>query len=55
MVQDYIKKNGISKAVERFCELDLSDDTDRTLHELVLSQYYDMYDKEIDSINELLT
>ncbi|MBQ4288982.1 MAG: hypothetical protein II749_03360 [Clostridia bacterium] len=54
-VQDYIKKNGISKAVERFCELDLSDDTDRTLHELVLSQYYDMYDKEIDSINELLT
>jgi mannitol-1-phosphate 5-dehydrogenase len=52
-VMDYLRENGIRKAVERFCELDLSDDVDRTLHELVVAQYYDMYDRDINSIDEI--
>lgn len=41
-VQAYLKENGIEKAVEKYCELDLSDEKENLLHQLIVANYYDL-------------
>ena len=39
-LQQYISENGIYKAVEKYCSLDLADEAEKKVHELVLSHYH---------------
>lgn len=41
-IQDYIARRGIEAAVERYCELDLTDPAEQALYQLILAHYYDM-------------
>lgn len=43
-IQTYTKENGIAKAIEKFCQLDLADVYDKQIFELVLANYYDICD-----------
>ncbi len=41
-IQEYIKKNGIEKAVEKYCQLDLQKKEEDFLHQLIVANYYDL-------------
>lgn len=43
-IQVYLKENGIEKAVEKYCELNVSDEKERFLRDLIVAQYYDLGD-----------
>ncbi|MBR6822802.1 MAG: hypothetical protein IKM87_06535 [Clostridia bacterium] len=45
-IQEYIKQNGIEKAVEKYCELDLSDRDENLLYQLIIGNYYEIIEKE---------
>lgn len=47
-VQEYLKENGIEKAVEKYCELDTEVQEERMLRDLIVDQYHDLR-PEIDS------
>ena len=45
-IQAFIKENGIEKAVEKYCQLDLSDKNENFLHQLIVANYYDLGDQD---------
>ena len=47
-IQEYLKENGIEKAVEKYCELDTEVQEERMLRDLIVDQYHDLR-PEIDS------
>jgi len=51
-IQAYIKENGISKAITKYCELDLNDREERMLHQLILAIYYDLKQEMPEDIGE---
>ena len=50
-IQDFIKENGIEKAITKFCQLDLNDRYDEIVYQLVLAHYYDMGDFDPNVVN----
>ena len=45
-LQDYIANEGIAKAVEKYCELDLSVPNEKVLYDLILASYYEIGDAD---------
>ena len=45
-IQAFIKENGIEKAVEKYCQLDLYDKNENFLHQLIVANYYDLGDQD---------
>ncbi|MBR3295926.1 MAG: hypothetical protein IKI62_06740 [Clostridia bacterium] len=41
-LQEYIKENGIEKAIEKYCELDLNDKAEYNLYQLILGHYIEI-------------
>jgi len=41
-VQEYLKENGIEKAIEKYCQLDRSKKEEEMLFQLILAQYFDV-------------
>lgn len=42
-VLEFVKTEGIEKAIETYCQLDLENPLDQKLYQLVLAQYYDAF------------
>lgn len=45
-IRDFIKENGIEKAVENYCELDLSRQNEKLLFDLIIAHYRDITKEE---------
>lgn len=43
-IQEFIKENGIEKAVEKYCQLDLNNQEENFLYQLIVANYYDLGD-----------
>ena len=43
-IQAYINENGIEKAIQTYCELDLQDKDENFLYQLILANYYEIGD-----------
>ena len=41
-IQEYLKENGIEKAIEKYCQLDRSKKEEEMLFQLILAQYFDV-------------
>lgn len=41
-IQDYIRENGIEKAIIKYCQLDLSKKEENLLYQLILAHYWDI-------------
>lgn len=46
-IRDYVSKNGIEKAVEAFCELDLKVPDEKIVHQLIVDHYRDITDMSL--------
>lgn len=46
-ITDFVVNNGIEAAVEKYCELDLSDERDKIVHQIIVKSYKDIEKKEI--------
>ncbi len=49
-IQDYIREKGIGRAIEKYCELDLSDKNENFFYQLVLANYYEIGSMSRDEI-----
>ncbi len=45
-ILSYVKEQGIEKAVEKYCELDLSNDVDNRFYQMVVAAYYEAADTD---------
>jgi mannitol-1-phosphate 5-dehydrogenase len=43
-IQNFLKENGIEKAIEKYCELDIQDKDENFLYQLILANYYEIGD-----------
>ncbi len=51
-IQAYLKENGIEKAIQKFCQLDLNDKYDSLIYQLVLAHYYELSeDQDVSKMN----
>lgn len=49
-IQEYVKQEGIEKAIVKYCQLNMEDAQERLLFQMILGHYYDMSDLDPEEI-----
>ena len=53
-VQDFIKEQGIEKAIEKYCQLDLDKPEENLLYQLILGNYWEISQADPTEINYMI-